>query len=68
MIATRDAYGRRRSSRSVPAGVGSRGGHWHEQAFRAAYFRAWRAAHPEYRERERTRSIRRKLFAKLAAA
>jgi hypothetical protein len=39
----------------LPTGPGSRGGRWHEPEFRRAYHRAWRAAHPEYRERERLR-------------
>ena len=39
----------------LPTGPGSRGGRWHEPEFRRAYHRAWRAAHPGYRERERMR-------------
>ena len=39
----------------LPTGAGSRGGHWHEPGFPAMYQRAWRAAHPEYREREALR-------------
>lgn len=39
----------------LPTGPGSRGGRWHEPAFRAIYHRRWRAAHPEYREREALR-------------
>jgi hypothetical protein len=42
----------------LPVGPGSRGGRWHEPEFRRAYHRAWRAAHPDYRERERLRSAR----------
>jgi len=59
VIEERDAYGRRRSSRSIRTGVGSRGGighrHSDDPAAWAARCRAWRAAHPEYRERERVR-------------
>ena len=39
----------------LPIGPGSRGGRWHDAEFRRAYHRAWRAAHPEYREREALR-------------
>ena len=39
----------------LPTGPGSRGGRWHEIEFRRAYQRAWRASHPEYREREALR-------------
>lgn len=42
----------------LPTGDGSRGGSWHVPAFRRAYYRAWRLAHPEYRERERLRMQR----------
>jgi hypothetical protein len=42
----------------LPVGPGSRGGRWHEPDYRLAYQRAWRAAHPEYRERERLRRAR----------
>jgi hypothetical protein len=42
----------------LPVGPGSRGGHWHEDDYRAAYHRAWRAGAPEYRERERLRKAR----------
>jgi hypothetical protein len=42
----------------LPTGPGSRGGRWHEQDHRNAYHRAWRAAHPEYREREQLRRAR----------
>ena len=42
----------------LPTGPGSRGGRWHLPAFRRAYHRAWRAAHPEYREREKLRRFR----------
>jgi hypothetical protein len=41
-----------RMSNRLPVGPGSRGGRWHEIEFRRAYHRAWRAANPEYRERE----------------
>jgi hypothetical protein len=44
----------------LPVGVGSRGGHWHEARFRHEYQRAWRLAHPEYREREKLRTARRR--------
>ena len=52
-----DTYG---WANRLPVGPGSRGGHWHEPGYRAAYHRAWRAAHPDYRERERLRSARRR--------
>ena len=52
----------RTSARSRPAGPGSRGGHWHEPEYRRAYYRAWRKAHPEYREREQQRSLKRSLI------
>jgi len=42
-----------RSSRSIPTGKGSRGGWSHT----SAYWRVWRAGHPEYRERERRRRL-----------
>ena len=42
----------------LPVGPGSRGGRWHEPDYRAAYHRAWRAGHPEYRERESLRRAR----------
>lgn len=42
----------------LPVGDGSRGGRWHEREYRNEYQRAWRAAHPEYRERERLRRAR----------
>jgi hypothetical protein len=42
----------------LPLGPGSRGGRWHVPDFRHAYQRAWRAAHPEYREREKLRRAR----------
>lgn len=58
-----DGYGRRRSSRSIPTGPGSRGGTSHTPA----YWRAWRRNHPDYRERERTRSIRRRLLLRIRA-
>jgi hypothetical protein len=44
-----------RTERSFPTGPGSRSGRWHHQWFRAQYHREWRAAHPEYMERERLR-------------
>jgi hypothetical protein len=44
-------------SNRLPVGPGSRGGHWHEPAFRAAYFRRWRQEHPDYREDERLRRL-----------
>jgi hypothetical protein len=39
----------------LPTGPGSRGGRWHEPEFRRIYHSAWRASHPEYREREALR-------------
>lgn len=42
----------------LPVGPGSRGGRWHDPEHRRTYHRAWRAAHPEYRERERLRRAR----------
>jgi hypothetical protein len=45
------------STRSIPTGPGSRGGRWHDPEYRAAYFRAWRTTHPEYREDERRRRL-----------
>ena len=42
----------------LPTGAGSRGGTIHLPGKRNAYDRAWRAAHPEYREREALRSAR----------
>lgn len=42
----------------LPTGPGSRGGRWHEPEYRRAYARAWRRAHPEYREREKLRRAR----------
>jgi len=39
----------------LPVGPGSRGGSWHDPEYRRSYHRAWRAAHPEYRERESLR-------------
>lgn len=50
----------RPSARSTPTGPGSRGGRWHEPEYRAAYHRAWRAAHPEYRDREALRRARKR--------
>ena len=44
----------------LPTGPGSRGGRWHDPEFRRLYHRAWRQAHPDYRERERVRSARRR--------
>jgi hypothetical protein len=41
----------------LPVGPGSRGGSWHRPEFRAAYWRRWRQAHPEYRDRERQRLL-----------
>jgi hypothetical protein len=49
------------STRSIATGPGSRGGRWHEQEYRNAYHRAWRAAHPEYLERERLRRARKRV-------
>jgi hypothetical protein len=42
----------------LPVGPGSRGGHWHIPEYRRGYYRAWRWAHPEYRERESLRRAR----------
>ena len=42
----------------LPTGPGSRGGSWQDPDYRRAYHRAWRAAHPEYREREKLRRAR----------
>jgi hypothetical protein len=42
----------------LPTGAGSRGGQWHLKEYRQAYQRAWRAAHPDYREREVLRRAR----------
>jgi hypothetical protein len=42
----------------LPVGAGSRGGRWHDPDFRRAYHRAWRASHPDYREREALRRAR----------
>jgi hypothetical protein len=42
----------------LPVGPGSRGGRWHDPEFRRAYHRAWRASHPDYREREALRRAR----------
>jgi hypothetical protein len=55
-----DAYGRSLSARSTRTGPGSRGGRWHDPEYRRAYQRAWRAAHPEYREREALRLARKR--------
>ena len=44
----------------LPTGPGSRGGAWGDPEYRRAYHRAWRAAHPEYREREVLRMARRR--------
>jgi len=57
---TLDAWGRPRSSRSIPTGLGSRGGTWHLPEARRAYFRQYRKDHPDYRRREEERSRRRK--------
>jgi hypothetical protein len=46
----------------LPTGAGSRGGRWHEPGYSAAYHRAWRAAHPEYREREALRTFRKRAW------
>lgn len=48
------------SSRSIPTGPGSRGGHYHDPDYRREYHRAWRAAHPDYREREALRRARKR--------
>lgn len=61
----RDAYGRKRSSRSVPTGPGSRGG---GPSLSPAYWRAWRASHPEYRERDNRRRLLAHNIARLARA
>lgn len=45
-------------SNRLPVGAGSRGGRWHVPEHRQAYYRAWRYANPEYRERERLRKAR----------
>ncbi len=42
-------------SNRLPVGPGSRGGHWHDPTFRAAYFKRWRETHPEYVERDNDR-------------
>jgi hypothetical protein len=42
----------KRSARSIPTGPGSRGG----EPLTPSYWRDWRRAHPEYREREAERS------------
>jgi hypothetical protein len=63
----RDAYGRKRSSRSIPTGPGSRGGRWHDPEFRSLWYQAWRRNHPDYRERERTRMIRARLLLRIRA-
>jgi hypothetical protein len=44
----------------LPVGKGSRGGHWHDPEYRREYSRAWRAAHPAYREREALRRCRKR--------
>lgn len=49
----------------LPVGPGSRGGHWHELEYRAAYYRRWRADHPEYRYREQQRRRRHHAFTRL---
>jgi hypothetical protein len=55
-----------RMSNRLPVGPGSRGGHWHEPLFRAAYFRRWRASHLEYRLRERQRMLLNHAMTRLA--
>jgi hypothetical protein len=50
----------------LPVGPGSRGGHWHDPAYRAAYFRRWRTEHPQYREDERRRRLLTHAFTRLA--
>jgi hypothetical protein len=47
-----------RSSRSTATGPGSRGGRYHDPEYRREYDRAWRAAHPGYRDREALRRAR----------
>lgn len=47
-------------SNRLPTGPGSRGGKWHDPEHRRAYHRAWRVAHPEYREREALRRARKR--------
>lgn len=59
----RDAYDRKRSSRSIPTGPGSRGGWSHTPE----YWRVWRRNHPDYCERNRTRCIRRRLLLRVRA-
>ena len=54
----------KRSRRSTLSGPGSRGGTYHLPGVRAAYGRAWVAAHPLYRERERLRLLRRRAIAR----
>jgi hypothetical protein len=44
----------------MPTGPGSRGGRWHDKEYRRAYHRAWRAANPDYREREKLRRARKR--------
>jgi hypothetical protein len=56
----------RLSARSRPTGPGSRGGHWHDPEFRTAYHRKWRAANPEYRERENRRRTERRRQLRMA--
>ena len=51
-------------SNRLPTGAGSRGGHWHEPKFRRIYHQAWRAAHPEYREREALRKANKRAAAR----
>lgn len=45
-------------SNRLPTGPGSRGGRWHDPKFRRIYHQKWRAANPEYREREKIRRAR----------
>jgi hypothetical protein len=42
----------------LPTGPGSRGGKWHDVEYRRKYHKAWRAANPDYRDRERLRRAR----------
>lgn len=48
----------------LPVGPGSRGGRWGKHP-PPEYYRLWRAAHPEYMERERRRRLLSKAFARL---
>lgn len=51
----------------LPVGPGSRGGRWGHKP-PPEYWRLWRAAHPEYRERERQRRLLAKAFERLKRA